>query len=146
LDDLGKVLRLRGAIRGAIGATEVAQATLGGDTLARRYASLRAEAPNVIPTEDQEELIRLLPLTLSGYGSGPRDLPGQFNAARIFLGSLGDWLGGYVERAQIAAQIEANAEAYAQARLKEERGVGFRASIPAAPSNAASSFTVQPDA
>ena len=59
-----------------------------------------------------------------------REVGGQFEdvyGAEAKASALVGWLKGLTTAEQVEAQIAKNAEAYAEARIREERGVGFKA-------------------
>lgn len=132
--DVGKFLRLQGAIQAAIESVGDGQAAVAGPAMAERYETLVVEARLTIPETEFEEFDRLFPKRIEGpRPTSGRDMFGSakiFNEAKALLGTLAGYLGGYVN----AAKIELEAEAYAKERVRQERGVGFKPpSTPAAP-------------
>jgi hypothetical protein len=122
--DVGKLMRLRGAIQGALNSIPTDQAPVAGRAMADRWRELREEARNVIPAEQLDEFESLFPGGPEGNpGLGLRGQAAMFNEARGLLGSLAGWLEGFIEE----ARLQAEAEAYGRERAKQERGVGFRA-------------------
>jgi len=121
--DVGRFVRLVGAIRAAIDSADPGLAAVAGNALAQTYSRLRAEARNLVPDDRRDELDRVCPETLQATG-GSRMLlqAARFNAARSALSILAGWLQGFVDEARMAME----ARAYAEARVKEERGVGFK--------------------
>jgi hypothetical protein len=59
-------------------------------------------------------------------GDAPIERAQQYHSAKTLLASLAGWLSGYVQQ----ARMELEARAYAEERVKAERGVGFRGSQP----------------
>lgn len=128
--DVGRFLRLQGAITSALTAVPVEQAARSGEALPTAYARLRGEAIDIIPAKARDEFERLFPedpLTARGWTRGPgyaTDTANRANEARAVLGMLAGWLGGFVDE----ARMEQEAAAYAAARIKAQRGTGFAAS------------------
>jgi hypothetical protein len=128
--DVGRFLRLQGAITSALAAVPVEQAAMTGEALPTSYTRLRGEAIDIIPAKVRDEFERLFPehpFTRRGHTSGPRfaiETANRANEARAILGTLAGWLGGFVAE----ARMKQEAAAYAQARIKAERGTGFAAS------------------
>jgi hypothetical protein len=126
--DVPKVLRLQGTIRASLEAVPIAQAAHASETMAHTYRRARAEVLSAIPDVDREEFERLFPEQLdqvtdtSGGRIGMQ--VARYNTARNLLGSMAGWLDGYVR----AAQMQVEASAYAQERVKAERGIGFKGS------------------
>lgn len=124
--DVGRFLRLQGAIQSAIESVNDGQAAVAGPAMAERYETLVVEARLTIPETELEEFDRLFPKRIEGpRPTGPGNMFGSakmFNDAKALLGTLAGYLGGYVSEARM--QLEA--DAYAEARIKSERGVGFK--------------------
>ncbi len=124
--DVGKFLRLQGAIKSSLDAIPVDQAAVAADAMLTTYERMRSEVRDAIPKEHHKEFDRLFPATIERPVNNPGGrlalIAGRFNSARSLLGSMAGWLDGYVQ----AARMQMEAEAYAQARVKEERGVGFK--------------------
>lgn len=124
--DVGKFLRLKGAIQGAMDAVPTGSAAFSGTSLVDAYLTLRKETAEAIPEELAEEFDRQFKPSPFKAGSGMRSIgAGQaqtFNEARALLGKMAGWLDGIIQE----ARLEAEAAAYAAARLKEERKPGFR--------------------
>lgn len=120
--DVGKFLRLQGAIRAAHESIPPDHAVMGGTAMERAYERLRIEVQDAIPNEHLQEFDGLFPEHIGGFGHSPRGEAERFHAARSLLASMAGWLDGYVQ----AARMEMEAQAYAEARVKEERGFGFK--------------------
>lgn len=125
--DIGKVMRLRDAISGALSAVEAD--TLGsGNALPSAYTNLRQQVKSTIEDELQEEFESLFPAwshpPLMGSrrpGFDPLKVMGVVNEAKALLGQLSGWLDGFVSEARLALE----AKEYAEQRLREDRKIGF---------------------
>jgi hypothetical protein len=53
------------------------------------------------------------------------------DAARVLLLQMAGWLDGIIASLTYRLQVEANATAYADARVREERAIGFQPPTPA---------------
>jgi hypothetical protein len=120
--DVGKLMRLRGAMESAIEAGAAMHFGEGSLPLQQAYVKLRVEAANAIPDGVREEFERLFPERTPQVGAAIVALRGD---AMMLLKTLAGWVGGIIEEAQFAARLHAEAEALAKERVKEERGVGF---------------------
>lgn len=126
--DAGKFLRLQGAIRAALASEEPHK--VSADSMVGTYLRLRATARDAVPGKDRDEFDALFPEKVEAGSVGTlfdvlrEGERGTFFAARSLLETLAGWLGGYVEEARMAME----AAEYAKARVKEERGVGFKSS------------------
>lgn len=97
-----------------------------GTALAQAYRRFRAEARDIVLEEHRDEFERVCPdwapphrtRSLLSLMEGPSRV---YDEARIMLGTLAGFLDGYVRE----TQINLEAEAYAAAKLKAERTVGF---------------------
>jgi hypothetical protein len=92
------------------------------------YVRLRASARDAVPDEDRDEFDALFPEKVEA-GSVPTFFDvlreqerATFYAVRSLLETLAGWLEGYVQE----ARMEMEAAEYAKARVKEERGIGFK--------------------
>ena len=125
--DLGKVLRLHGAITSALEAAPEGQAAVAGSALAMTYTRIRTEVRDIIPDEQAEEFDRIFPEQVPTGRSVGGQLMRQaehFNQARTLLGSLAGWLDGFIREAHMHAEVAA----YAAERIRQERGIGFKSS------------------
>ena len=128
--DVGRFLRLRGAIISTLAAVPVDQAAMSGEALPTSYNRLRGEAIDIIPAKARDEFERLFPedpLTPRRRTGGPNyqmETANRANEARAILGTLAGWLGGFIDEARMKQEVAA----YAEARIKAERGTGFAAS------------------
>lgn len=128
--EVGRILRLKEAIRGAMDALADKSATTG-DALPDAYKRFREETLGAVGPEHREELERLCPTwtresTAGDFRRGfdPIKAGAAAEEARALLGQLAGWLDGFV----LEARMKLEAEAYAQEKLRAERGVGFRPS------------------
>jgi hypothetical protein len=87
--DIGRVLRLHGAITSTLAAVPIEQAGLTGEALPASYTRLRGEAIDIIPLKARDEFERLFP-------EDPKA-----NEARVLLATLAGWLGGFVDEARM---------------------------------------------
>ncbi len=117
--DVGKFLRLQGAIQSALEEASGKSSTVAGRATEDAYDRLRDAVRDTIPEEDLEEFDRLFPESFVALTPLER-----FGFAQTLLASLSGWLGGYVQQ----ARLDQEARAYAEARVKAERGVGFKGS------------------
>lgn len=120
-----RILRLQGAVRAAAASVSENNAVAGADPMLSSYRRLRDEVRGAIPSEDVPEFDRVCPPNVPAFAanrSRALDQAGKFHAARSMLEQMAGWLDGYVRH----AQLQAEAEAYAAERVKEERGIGFR--------------------
>jgi hypothetical protein len=122
--DIGKFMRLRGAIQFAMDAVDPGQAAMGGDALARTYERLRGEVREAVHKGYRDEFDRLFPEQVHrGSGATPAQMSARtYNEARSLLGSMAGWLQGFIDEARMQNEVQA----FAEARVKAERGVGFK--------------------
>ncbi len=124
----GKLLRLRGAIQATLDALPPQQAAGEGEAMAGAYRRLRAEVCRVVHEEDEDEFKSLFPTTVDRattiVGSILMHPTARYSTGRGLLASLAGWLDGYIEQARMAME----AQAYAEARVRQERAVGFQRS------------------
>ena len=96
-----------------------------GMPMVNAFRRFRAEAKAVIPPDKVAEFDAMFPSDVDIERANPRDdlldRAALYNTSRLLLSTLAGWLEGFVREANM--QLEANA--YAEARVKEERGVGF---------------------
>lgn len=90
-----------------------------GVPLVNKLRGLGRAALEVLDQERADLLVRLLP---AGFFD---DADVKSFAARSSLGVLQGYLHGCLAEMQVEAQRQANAVAYAEAKVREERGVGF---------------------
>lgn len=122
--EVGRFMRLRGAIQGALDAIPVDQAAVAGRAMAARYRIFRHEAQKVVPKGYLDELESLFPeAPIAGGRRDVREEAETYNQARGLLGALAGWLDGFIQE----ARSQAETEAYVRERVKQERGVGFKA-------------------
>jgi hypothetical protein len=124
MGDVGKILRVRGAIQATLEGLADSEAVMAGDAVGSGYTRLRKEVAAIVPSEDREEFDRLFPESAGSFGHRPMDKANKYHAAKGLLGQLAGWLRGYVDE----AQFQAKADAYARERMKQGRGVGFKPS------------------
>jgi hypothetical protein len=130
--DVERFIRLRSTVKSASTSLPKGQEVASGRALSDAYRRLRAEVAETIPEDLREEFSKLFPENVSFPPSG--DVQGsallqqaaQANAARSLLEQMAGWLDGLVESAEHQMRINAEAQAYAQERVKAERGIGFR--------------------
>jgi hypothetical protein len=122
--DVGRLLRLRTTIRSAIEDSKYSDGK--GELLVKLFARTFAELRSVVGGDRSAELERLMPDHRFGGNETWRDKI-DFENARLMLSTLAGWIDGLVEEAQFATRVAAEAEAYAEARVKAERGIGFKA-------------------
>jgi hypothetical protein len=125
--DIGKFLRLQGAITSTIEGSKGMNSTQAGSAVEDAYYRLRQEAREAIPDGDREEFDRLFPDTVNPsqrahMSTQPVSALERYGTAQSLLAGMSGWLDGYVREARL--QVEA--EAYAVERVKQERGTGFR--------------------
>jgi hypothetical protein len=123
--DIGKFLRLKSSIEAAMSAVPTDQAAVAAGAMMATYDRIRAEVADVVSDEQSDEFSSLFPETVTNYpglvlGASSKEAA-KYNSARVLLGSLAGWLDGFVAE----ARMQKEADAYAAARVKEERGVGF---------------------
>jgi hypothetical protein len=102
MPDIGKFLRLRGAIQSIVEGLDDDQAVMAGEALAKDYARLRKEVAVVVSPENEEEFSRLFPESVHGYGSGPMDYARKYHGAKGLLTQLGGWLQGFIDEAELS--------------------------------------------
>jgi hypothetical protein len=125
--DVGKFLRLQGAIQATIEGSAGKSSTQAGPAVEDAYFRLRQEAWDAIPEKDREEFDRLFPSTVIPSPKARNQMQPvtpleTYGTAQTLLTSLAGWLGGYIQETRMRAE----AEAYAEARVKAERSVGFK--------------------
>ena len=59
--DVGRFIRLRSAVLGAMGAIDNQSRKTGGAALARAYQRFRAEAYEIVPEDQRDEFTRVCP-------------------------------------------------------------------------------------
>jgi len=121
--DIGRFIRLRSAIQQS---SETGSEQSAAGPLAESYLRFRAEALDLVPEGDREELQRVCPeIDEQEIGRIPRGsinpearvLERELHAqAKVFLGSLAGFLDGYVEETRLRIAEEE------QARLATEKG------------------------
>jgi hypothetical protein len=121
---LGMLLRIVGALDSLMQMV-AGQGALDADDRVTIYNRTRVLGQWAIRqlTEDQAELLKSV--LHPRYFDIDEDIMGV-TGARASLAVLHGYLHGCIAEAQRSAQVEANARAYAEAKVKEERGVGFR--------------------
>jgi hypothetical protein len=123
--DVGRLMRLRGTIR----ATLEAAADYGhsnGAVLVDAYQAARAELRATAGEDLGAELDRIVPDRSFGGNETWQDKY-DFENAKLMLSRLAGWIDGLIEEAQYASRLAAESEALAEARLKGESGIGFKA-------------------
>lgn len=124
MTDPGVFLRLKHAIDATIGGTE--EKSTAAKALSDAYATFRGEAELVARDNDvEDEFQRLFPTarkvdrpSVSQHGFDPFSLASDANDALSLLRRLSGWLDGFAAK----ARLEAEADAYARARLQQEQG------------------------
>jgi hypothetical protein len=116
--DLGRYVRLRDATMSVIEGVPETAAVEAAGAMVQAYRLIRAEVREQAGWEFVEEFDRLFPQwdALVAPGSGPGTVD-DYHRARTLLIQLVGWLEGFIEQ----AQLETEARAYAEARLKKER-------------------------
>ncbi len=109
--DIGRYLRLQGAIRAAIDAVPDGQAALAGHAMMNAYRRFRSEARTVIAPENFSEFDAMFPTGVIFERANPRDdlqdAAAEFNAARLQLSTTAGWLDGFVQEAKMQMEAEA---------------------------------------
>lgn len=128
--DLGRYLRLRGAVMSVVegiaeAAAEAAPAE-SSEALVQSYRLLRAEVREQAGWEFVEEYDRLFPDWDELAPSSSASPLADYQRARLLLLQLVGWLEGFVEQ----AELETEARAYAEARLEKEHNSGGGAARP----------------
>jgi hypothetical protein len=125
--DTGRFLRLKGMVDGVLASSSSDQRSLQAKALSDAYLSLRDEARELAEAEAvTAEFDRLFPnlpgavpsSKISSAGFDPFEGASYANEAAAALAKLSGWLNGFVEQARLAME----AEAYAKARVNQERG------------------------
>lgn len=121
--DIGRFIRLRNAIQLASDASDGDGSAV---TLAESYLRFRAEALDLVPDENKDELQRLCPeidgqeigsITSGSVAIAVRVQQRELLAkARVLLGALAGFLDGYVEETKMRIEAEE------KARLEAEKG------------------------
>ncbi|HEV8697703.1 MAG TPA: hypothetical protein VGQ89_08420 [Candidatus Limnocylindrales bacterium] len=124
--DVGRFIRLKATIEATAAAST--DGSLAAATEA--YNRFRGQIATMVDGPLKEEFEGLFPPDPRMHSSGgmfSRVIRESLDAAdaRSRLAGLVGWLQGLIESAQTAAQLEANATAYAEAKLRAERGLGF---------------------
>lgn len=106
--DVGRFLRLQGAIEAAVDAVPADHAATAVSALVGSYISLRNEVRLAIDDQYHDEFDRLFPLMATP--TAPSAMRGGFdpfqsadlaNQARMRLRAMGGWLGGFVEESRL---------------------------------------------
>jgi hypothetical protein len=96
-----------------------------GEQMVESYVAVRTELRTVVGPELSAELDRIVPDRTFGGDEVWQD-NFDFTNAKLVLSRLAGWLDGLIEEAQYASRLEAEAAAYADARVSHERRVGFQ--------------------
>jgi hypothetical protein len=115
--DLGKFYRLKGTIEQAATSAGPADARHAREPFRRLYSRFRDEARTAVPSTLLEEFDRLFP-EHNGPSSGYME---AFHEARALMLAMVGWFDGIIQDTLAGAEIGA----YAAARVKAERAVGF---------------------
>lgn len=102
--DVGKFLRLQGAIDAAVAAVPADHAATAAGALVSAYLTLRQEVRLVVDESVHDEFDRLFPMMDApaspnvrlGAGFDPFASADQANKARTRLQMMGGWLGGFL--------------------------------------------------
>jgi hypothetical protein len=131
--DIGACIRLRNSAKEALASLPEDQGSAWRG-LTSIYVQLRAQVASVVSEPQSAEFNALFPNEIS-VGAADNSIihdPGAMFAqqdvasqARSLIGALAGWLDGFIEEAQFAAKLHAEAEAYARERVKSEREFGF---------------------
>jgi hypothetical protein len=123
--DLGRFIRLRSAIDATIAASEKSHRGLvsATDTFRDQIRAMLAGEADLLAEFDG-----IFPKTATAPGSGSLLIPPSdpYGPAKLALAGMSGWLSGLIEAAQAADQQAQNARAYAETKVRSERGVGFR--------------------
>lgn len=127
--DVGRLLRIKGALEGTLKSamrSEGERSPFAGKALGEGYNRYRAELRDLLEGSGFEaEFDRLCPPLADSAPPPKTDLFGNDaytgNAAAALHQAIG-WVEGLIKE----SEMRMNAEAYAQAKLKSERGVGFK--------------------
>ena len=122
--DVGPLIRLRSTIRSLLSGAEKYESETGA-VLVTAYQASRSETQGLVGDAMADELDRVAPEPSFGGTETWQDKI-DFNKAKLALNQLAGWIDGLVEQAQYTARLAAEAEAYAEARLKAEQGMGFK--------------------
>jgi hypothetical protein len=122
--DTGRLIRLRSTIRAVLDAAPEWEGGRTGEVLVEGYRAARAEIAAMVGDILADELDRVVPDRLFGGDETWQD-KFDFVNAKLMLSQLAGWIDGLIEQAQFSSRLAAEAEAYAEARLKQERGIGF---------------------
>ena len=96
-----------------------------GDQLVESYVAVRAELQRIVGRELSAELDRIVPDRAFGGNETWQD-NFDYTNAKVALSRLAGWLDGLIEEAQYTSRLQAEAAAYAEARMSQERQMGFR--------------------
>jgi len=138
--DIAKAIRLAHMVRGAAEGTD--PKGLAADALMNLWRQVIAAVDADVGPDDElrgefETLFRSSetmeveqytpppPTTVLGYD--PVAAENRAYKAHALLLSLAGWLEGIVAQARAREELMANAQAYAEAKVKADRGIGFRA-------------------
>jgi hypothetical protein len=106
--DVGRFLRLQGAIDAAVAAVPPDQAATAVTALVGSYVSIRSEVRLAVGDEFHEEFDRLFPTmtvppapNVMNRGFDPFKSADIANDARARLRMMAGWLGGFVKEAEL---------------------------------------------
>ncbi len=127
--DVGRFLRLRNAIQGAMDAIDADSQARSGIALPEAYRRFRAQAAELVLEEHQQAFNATCPewkeplggFTHSGNPAEALRQSRYYNEARVLMGALAGYLDGYVAETRLNLETEA----YARERARAERPVGF---------------------
>jgi hypothetical protein len=123
--DVARFMRLQGTVQAAINSVDERQALISGMSLMETYTRLRSEVYNTIGDAERGEFTRLFPKMVDrdpSTNASPEEAKQAWTEARALLTQMSGWLEGYVRQAQMTLE----AQAYAEERVRAERGVGFK--------------------
>jgi hypothetical protein len=123
LGQIQHLIRLQATAEGLLGSVRAFTGRQGNQPLRAASKQIEALIENVreVLAEADPALAEQFDREVAGQSEG-------FMGADARASALVGWLKGVTTAEQLEAQMRANAEAYAEAKVKEERGVGFRAS------------------
>ncbi len=124
MDTLGRILRIREAIRGALDAAPPSKAAVAAREMTSAYERYRSEAAGLLDEGYLDEFERMFPELDPPPPSKPwwriirrSEQREQYSKARVLLDSLAGWLDGFIAE----ARMKLKAREAAEALIREER-------------------------
>lgn len=121
---IGPLLRLGSALDALFETTNAVEGSLDIEDRVTIYARARALGILAIEYMTEEQAVTIQRILHPDFFDPEKEIKSSVSA-RASLGVLRGYVRGCVNELQADAQMAANAKAYAEEKLKDERGLGF---------------------